>query len=789
MKKILLSVIGLLSSVAFSVNAAAVGDEFTIGDLTYTVLTPSTVSVSDVSSAATSVELSATVTYDGVDYALTEIGEDAFCYSKVTSLSIPEGVTALGYGAFRSSDLASVSLPSSLRTIGDYALSSTKLTSIVIPEGVESIGGSCFFTCRSLASVTLPSTLKSIGRSCFYKVPITSIDLPEGLTDLGAKAFLSCGNLESVKVPSTVTVIGDGTFNECKALTSVVLHDGITAIGDEAFLRSGLTGPFTMPAAIEKIGMGAFSHTGITEFVLSAGSKLVKDGECIYDESKTLLLAFPPQASNTTVNVLPSCVGIGEGAFWATNVQKVVLGSKVRAIGQYAFVESSLSEINLPNTIVYIGEQSFAGTKLSSVVLPANLPELQDAVFAQCPSLASVTIPSSVNYLDIRVFTGCSALTNVYCQGAVPPMLEDIYESYEDQFYNIATNSTLHIPAGTKEVYDKAGWSSRFKNVVDDMPAIAEVVSFDPADGAAIDSFGGVTMDFASTPSVVIERPEVLVQQGPLVAGTPNGKMISVTRWHANITDGKAFLFPEDYDGYVETIILEDGKDYYITIPQGVFKTADGAINDRIMLHYVGQQPKFEPISFDPADNAKIPSFDGVTINFPEKPTVMSSALAGAKFMKGTLVDGKVEGEDALGYDFDAWRTTDLTTNNGVRVWPADMDYYTVNVYLDTESDYYLVIPAKSFRNSSWVYSDEIILHYSNKTEGIISVGSADDEAIVIEAAPGSLTIDADTADIYTVAGVKVASVNGKGSVSLPTGIYIVSAKKGTAFKNAKVTL
>ncbi len=789
MKKFLLSVFGLLSSVAFSANAAAVGEEFTIGDLTYTVLTASTVSVSDVASAATAVELTPTVSYEGVDYSLTEIGRDAFYWSKVASVAVPEGVTTLGYGAFRSSSLATVSLPSSLRTIGDYAFSSTKLSSIAIPEGVESIGASCFFTCSTLTSITLPSTLKSIGSSCFYKVPITEIKLPAGLTDLGAKAFLRCDKLKSVEVPASVTVIGDGTFAECKALTSVTLPDGITSIGDEAFLHTGLSGAFTLPAALEKIGSGAFAHTAITEFVLPAGSKMVKDGECVYDATKTLLLAFPPKAANTTVNVLPSCVGIGEGAFWATNVQKVTLGSKVRAIGEYAFVESSLSEINLPNTIVFIGEQGFAGTKLQSVVLPANLPELQDAVFAQCPSLTSVTIPSSVNYLDIRVFTGCNALADVYCQGAVPPVLEEVYESYEDQFYQIASNSTLHIPAGTTAAYKKAGWNSSFKNVVEDMPAIAEVVSFDPADGSAIASFDGVTMEFASAPSVVIKNPEVLVQQGPLVAGTPNGKVVAVTGWNAIITGGKARLYPEDYDEYTEPFNLEDGKDYYITIPQGVFKTADGAINDRIMLHYVGAQPKFEPVKFDPADDAKISAFDGVTIYFSEKPTVMASTLSGAKFLKGTLVDGKVEGTDAIGYDFDSWRTTANSANNGIRVWPADMDQFTVSVNLDTKSDYYMVIPAKSFRNSSWVYSEEIILHYSNKTEGIVSVGSADDEAIVIETAPGSIIIDADTAEIYTVSGVKVASVNGKASVDLPAGVYIVSAKKGSAFKNAKVAL
>ncbi|MCM1452186.1 MAG: leucine-rich repeat domain-containing protein [Clostridium sp.] len=789
MKKFLLSLLGLMSAVAFSANAA-VGDSFTIGDVTYTVLTPSTVSVSDVNTSATSIELSPTVSYEGTTYSLTTIGYYAFNYSRVTSLTIPEGVTTLDdYAIYNPSNLSEINLPSTLRTIGAWALGYNKCVSISIPEGVTSIGHDCFFNCSKLTQVSLPSTLKSIGASCFYKVPIESIDLPAGLTELGAKAFLRCEKLKSAVIPEGVTVIGDGLFNGCKALTSVTLNDNITTIGDEAFFETGLSGSFTLPAALENIGSGAFAKTKITEFVVPAGGKIVKEGECVYNADKTILMAYPPIGQNTTVTVNPSCVGIGEGAFWATNVQKVTLGSKVRAIGESAFVLSPLSEINLPNSIVFIGEEAFAGTKLASVVLPENLPMLQAAAFAQSPSLTSITIPSSVSYLDIRVFNGCTALSNVYCQGAVPPVLEEIYESDENQFYQIPSTSTLHIPAGTADAYKKAGWSSNFKNVVEDMPAIAELVSADPANDSKIASFDGVSLEFASTPSVKTAYPNVLVQQGPLVAGTPNGKVISVTGWHAIISGGKGRIFPEDYDSYLEAFNLEDGKDYYITIPQGVFKTADGAINDRIVLHYIGEQPKFEPISFDPANDAIISSFASVTIKFSEKPTVMNYTIAGTKFLKGSIVDGKVQGTNAITSDFEEWRTTISNSNNSVNLWAADMDYYTAPTYLDATSDYYLVIPAKSFKSPSGIFSDEIVLHYTRKTDGIISVGSADDDAITIEASAGTITIDADTAEIYTISGAKVASVQGAASVSLPAGAYIVAAKKGAAFKNAKVIL
>ena len=75
---------------------------------------------------------------------ITYIGEYAFTYSHIPSVTLPEGLTEVGVGAFGSSELTSVTLPSTLRTIGSNAFTGCKIASLTIPEGVTAVGGNAF---------------------------------------------------------------------------------------------------------------------------------------------------------------------------------------------------------------------------------------------------------------------------------------------------------------------------------------------------------------------------------------------------------------------------------------------------------------------------------------------------------------------------------------------------------------------------------------------------------------------------------------------------------------------
>ena len=111
-----------------------------------------------------------TVSYSGVTYNVTSIGENAFKECKgLTSVIIGNSVTSIGISAFRNcSGLTSVTIPNSVTRIGEYAFSDCSgLTSVTIPNSVTIIGSGAFEYCSSLTSITIPNSVTSIGSGAF----------------------------------------------------------------------------------------------------------------------------------------------------------------------------------------------------------------------------------------------------------------------------------------------------------------------------------------------------------------------------------------------------------------------------------------------------------------------------------------------------------------------------------------------------------------------------------------------------------------------------------------------
>ena len=119
------------------------------------------------------VNIPASVTYNGMTYPVTSIGESAF--DKCTSL-----------------------------------------TSVTIPNSVTSIGNGAFYVCRGLTTVTIPNSVTSIGYMAFYGCfTLISVTIGNSVTSIGICAFAYCSGLTSITIPNSVTSIGDYAFSRC----------------------------------------------------------------------------------------------------------------------------------------------------------------------------------------------------------------------------------------------------------------------------------------------------------------------------------------------------------------------------------------------------------------------------------------------------------------------------------------------------------------------------------------------------------------------------------------------
>ena len=102
-----------------------------------------------------------------IEANITEIPECCFyLQTKLTSLSLPEGITAIGNDAFCGCKISSLTLPSSLKTIGARAFSNNGITQLTIPNKVESIGNAAFAH-NSIDNIDFPATLVSLHATAF----------------------------------------------------------------------------------------------------------------------------------------------------------------------------------------------------------------------------------------------------------------------------------------------------------------------------------------------------------------------------------------------------------------------------------------------------------------------------------------------------------------------------------------------------------------------------------------------------------------------------------------------
>ena len=458
-------------------------EDFSVGGIYYNYLDGNNVAVtyrgnsysaySDEYSGA--VTIPETVTYNGITYSVTSIGEYTFygC-SRLTSITIPNSVTSIEGGTFRGcSSLTSITIPNSVTSIGDEAFNGCSgLKSMVvesgnmvydsrencnaiietatntliagcqntiIPNSVTSIGECAFWNCSSLTSITIPNSVTSIGGGAFSDCSsLTSITIPNSVTSIKNAAFYGCSSLTSIPIPNSVTSIGEYTFYGCSRLTSITIPNSVTSIGDYAFAYCSSLTSVTIGNSVTSIGSQAFSGCSSLTSV-TIGNSVTSIGDYAFYECSSL----------TSITIPNSVTSIGQYAFeYCTSLTSITIPNSVTSIGSYAFKGcSSLTSITIPNSVTSIGNGAFEYcSSLTSITIPNSVTSIGDDAFYECSSLTSITIPNSVTDIGFWAFYECSSLDTLTCLAMTPPALE------KNVFYG-CDNSTLFVPCAALSDY------------------------------------------------------------------------------------------------------------------------------------------------------------------------------------------------------------------------------------------------------------------------------------------------------------------------------------------------
>lgn len=373
----------------------------------------------------------------------TKIGKYAFSFSKLTSVTIPDGME-IEEGVFSEClNLTTVTIGDDV-TLGKYAFSLNKdhafkvltyyegtqklfryeftspLTSLTIGKDAV-IGENAFNNAASLETVTLGENAE-IGKMAFYNnSSLKNIDLSKaksiGDYAISGDVYYACLDenmsvaainnegyyrytyhgpiVESIDISSAES-IGEYAFSYCRSLVDVKLSEEITEIPRYAFAGCDSIKNINL-ANVEKICEYAFMECGFEKVDLSAVESIDK-------------YAFVSNRKLAEIKLCEDGCEIGEGAFSYCDPLKTIENlSKVKVIGDYAFAYDAITVIDLTDA-EKVGKNAFMKENLTDikVTLGEDLEVIGDNPFAMCkvaPFYVTETVKENGKEVEQKVYT------------------------------------------------------------------------------------------------------------------------------------------------------------------------------------------------------------------------------------------------------------------------------------------------------------------------------------------------------------------------------------------------
>ena len=489
---------------------------------------------------------------------LKEIGDYAFWRCNLDSVIIPDSVEIIGNYAFKFCTLNFLHLPSQLRIIKEQAFSVTGqgIDSISIPRSIETIGEYAFIGCsptklewNSPRLWLLSGTVKN----AFLR--ITSLRIGDGLDSIPASFLDSLFYVEKLYVGRDVKYIEDFAMTNYTSLTSVYWNaTHYTGRASRVFSKanSNITS-FVFGEEVETIPeylcyqMKKLDSIRIPESVQFIGA-------CVVDGCKNLKAVHVPDLA-TYCNI-----EFGGDPFWyygnsdlyvnGEKITDLVIPEGVTTLHSYAFRFPSITSVTLPASLqvaenipfydilnIHVPSVEFwldldkrgnvasymSGTNLlvnGEIVREISIPEdrtsIGDYTFACFNSLQTVTIHRNVQTIGRWAFACCKGLRTIYNYASDPQIVNDTTFFEVNYGYN-AGKCKLHVPKGSIEAYQAAGWPFYVKEEASQTTIYDDLFGTYLLDKAIIaatayhDSLFGDYADIADTLMMAIEAAQMIV--------------------------------------------------------------------------------------------------------------------------------------------------------------------------------------------------------------------------------------------------------------------------------------
>ena len=344
----------------------------------------------------------------------------------VFELTLPDSVVNIEEYAFYASGLRKINISesSNLAYMGDSAFSSCELSKIYFPATIRKIGTSAFYGCDSLETVQFAEdcSIISIGTGAFqFCMALKNIKIPESVQNIGDYAFYQCNQLEELVLSTNVDFIGESSFESCGGITAVDFPENLRYIGDRAFFGCKISNVH-IPEGVEYIGDGVFSHNYIEQITLDTNNEaFILEDDVLLTRDMERLVIFPNGSDMSSYEIPDGVKTVAEGAFFASQLQSVVLPDTLTEINDTAFSNCrQLETIIIPEGVREIGYATFSSCwKLREIEIPGSVHTIGKYAFEGCKVLETACLHDGVRKLDHNVFSSCSKLETIQLPASV----------------------------------------------------------------------------------------------------------------------------------------------------------------------------------------------------------------------------------------------------------------------------------------------------------------------------------------------------------------------------------
>ncbi|MDE5880112.1 MAG: Ig-like domain-containing protein [Muribaculaceae bacterium] len=493
MKKLFTFLVGAV------IGLGAYAQDFDSGGLTYSVLSPDdktcAVTGFNENELGSVLEIPDMVSYEGVEYTVTEIEDYAFRYcGGINNVIFPSSLEVIGYRSFWNCN---------------------GFNEIVIPNSVKEIGVESFGACYGLNRVELGSSVETINSRAFSECPLNVVvalgEIPAQFTQ-GYLDAITSNPLVAVKEnaiaayqaaweganvvpnisaesltfePSRYTVQPGGTVQlNCVAVPAdapfsfINRYQGTISVDENGLVTAdNLQGGFGV--VVEAISLNGLTATCNIEIAFL--DEFTLDG-FVYTviPNATNEVGLMRYESNSSVVKIPETVEyngntysvtvIGQSAFHGNeNIEEVVIPASVNQIRKYNFYNcSSLKKVRIEDssTPLELSDDNFNEVNnLSELYVGRNLirPEIASCFGWGIERLSQIVLGPEVTSVQDYLFQSCHNLSLVESKNPVPPTLGDRAFGYN---YSL----TIIVPAESIEAY-RSAWEQYAEYIIDTVDA------------------------------------------------------------------------------------------------------------------------------------------------------------------------------------------------------------------------------------------------------------------------------------------------------------------------------